>query len=175
MVCQKSRAAQGHYSPSLKWSQYCGLIWSLIEKFQIMHYNEDKTATAHSTTPAKKGWSVIGQKSKQLLEDNQGLMRYPLQSFKGGGITSWHWRECRADVSRFLHPGNKPSGQSSHHPWQWREYQGDTMSVVWACSCTKRVVWPLQGSSQLPCFAIIFCYPTPWPKVIKRSPSGLNY
>lgn len=51
----------------------------------MMHYNEDKTATAHSTTSAKKGRLVIGQKSKQLLEDNQGLMRYPLQSFKGEG------------------------------------------------------------------------------------------
>lgn len=59
MVCQKPPATEGHYFPSLKWPQFWGLIWSLIEMFQTVDYNEDETSPVHFMTFAKKGRLVI--------------------------------------------------------------------------------------------------------------------
>lgn len=54
MVCQKPPATEGHYFPSLKQPQFWGLIWSLIEMFQTVDYNEDETSPVHFMTFAKK-------------------------------------------------------------------------------------------------------------------------
>lgn len=59
MVCQKPPATEGHYFPSLKQPQFWGLIWSLIEMFQTVDYNEDETSPVHFMTFAKKGRLVI--------------------------------------------------------------------------------------------------------------------
>lgn len=67
MVCQKPPATEGHYFSSLKQPQFWGLIWSLIEMFQIVDYNEDETSPVHFMTFAKQGRLVIRLKKTWVI------------------------------------------------------------------------------------------------------------
>lgn len=100
MVCQKPPATEGHYFSSLKQPQFWGLIWSLIEMFQIVDYNEDETSPVHFMTFAKKGRLVI------RLKKNPGVIAWrqpsvlmiwavtPFLVRQGWGARGWGWGWC---------------------------------------------------------------------------------